>query len=300
VGVAKTQTKKKAKTKTTRSKSAAPKKRANKQPTTTKRAIWKGSITFGLISIPVGLFTAIEERDVSFHMLSGKDGSRIRFKRVSEKSGREVDYGDIVRGYEYEKGKYVTFTDDELDRIPSDSVRAIDVVSFVDKEDVDPVYFQQPYFLAPEEAGLKAYQLFLNALEKSNKVGVGKVTIREKERLCTIRVKDEVLVLETMHWPDEIRAPSFDVLEKRTNVRPQEVKMAESLIRNLSDDFRPEEFEDTYRQRLEEFIEAKIEGEEITLAPEEKEIEEVPDLMEALRASVEASKSGRQRNKKSA
>jgi DNA end-binding protein Ku len=294
--VAKSQAK--AKRKPGASRKAGPKKRRSpKAPTTTKRAIWKGSITFGLISIPVGLFTAIEERDVSFHMLSGKDGSRIRFKRVSQKSGREVDYDDIVRGYEYEKDKYVTFTDDELERIPIESIKAIDVVSFVDKE-IDPIYFQQPYYLAPEEPGLKAYQLFLRALEKTNKVGVGKITIREKERLCTLRVKDDVLVLETMHWPDEIRVPAFDVLDKRTNVRPQEIQMAESLIKNLSDEFRPEEFEDTYRHRLEEVIEAKIEGEEITLAPEEPE--EVTDLMEALRASVEASKGGRQKSDKSA
>lgn len=270
--------------------------RKPKQPSTTKRAIWRGSITFGLISIPVGLYTAVEERDVSFHMLSSKDHSRIRFKRVSSKTGREVEWDDIVRGYEYEKDRYVTFTEEELERIPAESIRAIDVVQFTEQEQIDPVYFQQSYYVGPEEAGIKAYTLLTKALEKAGRVGVAKVTIREKERLCALRVKDGVLVLETMNWPDEIRQPSFDQLDKKPRISTREVDMAERLIDQLTEDFDPSRFTDEYREKLEEVIEAKVAGNEVEFAPEEEQApEEVADLMEALRASVEATRSKRGR-----
>lgn len=261
------------------------------RPTTSQRAIWRGAINFGLITIPVGLYAATEDRDISFHLLSGKDGSRIRYKRVSTKSGREVDWDDIVKGYEYEEGKYVTFTQDELDRVPVDSIRTIDIVQFAQQEAIDPIYFDKTYYLAPEEAGLKAYRVFMEALENTCQVGIGKVTIREKERLCAIRPADDVLVLETMKWPDEIRVPAFDELEMDVEVRPQEVEMAESLIEHLSGDFDPAAFSDSYRERLEEMIAAKIEGEDVQLAPEEApEPEKVTDLLEALQASVEATR----------
>lgn len=261
---------------------------------TTKRAIWRGAITFGLITIPVGLHTAVEERDVSFHLLSAKDGSRIRYKRVSSKTGREVDWEEIVKGYEYEEGRWVTFTNEELERIPSDSIRAIDVVQFADAGEIDPILFQRPYYLAPDEGGIKAYSLLAKALERSGKVGIAKVTIREKERLCTLRVKDGILVLETMNWPDEIRVADFEQLDKRPRISSKEVEMAERLIDQLTEEFDPTRFHDSYRQRLEEVIAAKIEGEEVQLAPEEaEEPEKVTDLLEALRASVEATRSAR-------
>src|SRR5688572_13282730 len=196
------------------------------RPTTSQRAIWRGAINLGLITIPVGLYAATEDRDISFHLLSDKDGSRIRYKRVSSKSGREVDWGDIVKGYEYDKGKYVTFTQEELERIPVESIRTIDIVQFVKQEDIDPIYFDKSYYLAPEESGLKAYRVFLQALENSEQVGIGKVTIREKERLCALRPSEGVLVLETMKWPDEIRVPAFEELDMDVEVRPKEVEMA--------------------------------------------------------------------------
>ncbi|HLU52822.1 MAG TPA: Ku protein [Acidimicrobiia bacterium] len=261
------------------------------RPTTSERAIWRGAINFGLITIPVGLYSATEDRDISFHLLSGKDGSRIRYKRVSSKSGREVDWGDIVKGYEYDKGKYVTFTQEELERIPVDSIRTIDVVQFVGQEGIDPIYFEKSYYLAPEESGLKAYRVFQAALENSQQVGIGKVTIREKERLCAIRPSDGVLLLETMKWPDEIRVPAFEELDMDVEVRPKEVEMAESLIGHLSGEFDPTAFRDAYREQLEEVIAAKIEGEDVQLAPQEApEPEKVTDLLEALQASVEATR----------
>lgn len=261
------------------------------RPTTSQRAIWRGAISFGLITIPVGLYAATEDRDISFHLLSGKDGSRIRYKRVSTKSGREVDWDDIVKGYEYEEGKYVTFTQDELDRVPVDSIRTIDIVQFAQQEAIDPIYFDKTYYLAPEESGLKAYRVFMEALENTHQVGIGKVTIREKERLCAIRPSDGVLLLETMKWPDEIRVPAFEELDMDVEVRPKEVEMAESLIGHLSGEFDPTAFRDAYREQLEEVIAAKIEGEDVQLAPQEApEPEKVTDLLEALQASVEATR----------
>jgi DNA end-binding protein Ku len=259
-----------------------------------RRALWKGAITFGLITIPVGLHPAVEERDIHFHMLDRRDGSRIRYKRVSAASGREVERDDIVKGYEFEKDRYVTFTDEELARIPSESFRTIDVVQFVDAVQIDPVHFQRAYYVAPEPSGTKAYALLTEALEKSGRVGLAKITLRDKERLAVLRARDGVMMLETMNWPDEIREPPFspDDPEHRPTTSPREVEMARRLIDELTEDFDPARFRDSYRERLEQAIRSKIEGEEISLAPEEAaQAEEVGDLMEALRASVEAARS---------
>lgn len=256
-----------------------------------RRALWKGAITFGLITVPVGLYSAVEERDVHFNLLDSRDGSRIRYQRVNARTGREVERDDIVKGYEFEKGQYVTFTQDELDRIPAESFRTIDVVQFADADQIDPVYFQSAYYLAPEEAGIKAYALLAQALEKSGRVGLAKITLRDKERLAVLRARDGVMVLETMNWPDEIRRPPFDA-DRKPSVSAKEVEMAERLIDELTDDFDPSQFHDEYRERLEKAIESKIKGEEISIAAEETpRSEEVGDLMEALRASVEAVRS---------
>jgi DNA end-binding protein Ku len=259
-------------------------------PSTTKRSIWKGAITFGLITIPVGLYTATEDRDVSFHLLSSKDKSRIEYKRVSSKTGREVEWDNIVKGYEYEKGKYVIFTQDELEQIAPESARVIDVVQFVDAAEVDPIFFEKSYFVAPTEVAAKAYTLFVRALSESDRVAVAKVAIREKERLCTLRVRDDMIVLETMKWPDEIRVPEFEQLESRPRVSANELKMARQLIDQLSGEFDPAVFEDSFRQRVEDAIEAKIDGNEISVAPVEAPSEKVVDLLEALKASVDQTK----------
>ena len=173
------------------------------------RSIWKGAITFGLITIPVGLFTAIEEKDFRFNQLHGKDNGRIKYKRVCQVCGEEVPFDEIVKGYEFEKDNYVVFTEEEMAQIPADSIKAIDIVSFVPLEEIDPIYFQKPYYLAPEPSGIKAYKLLEQALSEAGKIGLAKITLREKERLATLRVKDGVFILETMHWPDEIREPSL-------------------------------------------------------------------------------------------
>jgi DNA end-binding protein Ku len=263
----------------------------NGRASTSKRSIWNGAITFGLITIPVGLYTATEDRDVSFHLLSGKDKSRIEYKRVSSKTGREVDWDDIVKGYEYEKGKYVVFTQEELEQIAPESARVIDVVQFVDSAEVDPIFFEKTYFVAPTEVAVKAYALLVKAMAESERVAVAKVAIREKERLCILRVRDDMLVLETMKWPDEIRQPDFEQLDTVPRVSAQELKMARQLIGQLSGEFDPTLFEDSYRHRVEEAIEAKIEGNEIEVAPAAPPSEKVVDLLEALKASVEGTKS---------
>jgi DNA end-binding protein Ku len=181
------------------------------------------------------------------------------------------------------------FDAEEIKRIPAESIKAIDVVNFVDLEEIDPVYYQRPYYLAPEQTGIKAYQLLTQALSEAGKVGIAKVSLRDKERLATLRVKDGVMVLETMHWPDEIRAPEFEELDKKPDIRKEERDMAQSLIDNLSNTFDPSRFTDEYRERLEGAIQAKIDGKEIAAAPE-KAPTQVIDLMEALKASVEATK----------
>jgi len=258
------------------------------------RPLWRGAITFGLISIPVRLYSAVENKNLKFNLLHEKDGGRIKYQRTCAKCGEEVTWDDIVKGYEYSKDHYVTFTPEEIAALDVDSIKAVDVVSFVPLEKVDPIYFDKSYYVAPEASGLKAYRLLADALEAEGQVGVAKVTLREREHLATIRLKDGVFVLETMHWPDEIRTPSFEELDKRVDVRDNEVKMARQLIQQLSDDFRPEQFEDEYRLRLQELAEKKVDGREITVSAEtEEEPAEVVDLMEALKASVAQAKERR-------
>jgi DNA end-binding protein Ku len=259
------------------------------------KALWKGAITFGLISIPVRLHSAVQEKSLKFHLLHDEDHGRIKYQRVCSKCGKEVTWDDLVRGFEVSKDTYVTFTDEELQAVDVESIRAIDVVSFVPLESIDPIYFNKTYYVAPEPSGLKAYRLLAGALEAEQQVGIAKVALRDKEHLATIRLKEDVFVLETMHWPDEIREPAFEELSKNVDVRDQEVKMARQLVQQLSDDFKPDEFQDEYRVALEALVEQKIEGQEISVAPapEEEEPEKVVDLMEALKASVEEAKKKR-------
>jgi DNA end-binding protein Ku len=260
------------------------------------RTLWKGAITFGLITIPVKLYSAVQEKGLKMNMLHGEDGGRIKFKRECSKCGKEVTWDDIVKGYEYSKEHYVTFTDEELEALEVDSIHAIDVVSFVPLEDIDPIYFNKTYYVAPEPSGLKAYKLLAEALEAEGQVGIAKVALREKEHLATIRLKDGVFVLETMHWPDEIREAEFDELDKKIDVRDAEVKMARQLVQQLSAEFDPSEFKDEYRAALEKLVEQKVAGEEVTIAaaPEE-EPTKVVDLMEALRASVAEAKKNKEK-----
>jgi DNA end-binding protein Ku len=255
------------------------------------RALWKGAVTFGLVNIPVRLYSAVQEKSLKFHMLHAKDGGRIKYQRVCAICGEEVTWDDIVKGYEYSKDHYVQFTEEELQALDLDSIRAIDVVTFVPLDEIDPVYFNKTYYIVPEPSGLKAYRLLQEALEAEGSVGLAKVALRDKEHLATVRLKDDVFVLETMHWPDEIRPAAFEELDKNVEVRDAELKMARQLIQQLSGEFDPEQFADEYRTRLEELVEQKVEGQEITVAAEpEEEPTKVVDLMEALKASVAEAK----------
>jgi DNA end-binding protein Ku len=253
------------------------------------KTIWKGAISFGLVTIPVRVYGATEEKSLRFNQLHAPDGGRIRYKRVCAIDGEEVEYGDIVKGYEYEKDHYVTLTDEELASLPVASTKAIEIERFVEAEDIDPIYFQKSYYLVPEGSGVKAYHLLREAMGDEGMVALAKVAFRDKEHLATLRLRDNVFVLETMYWPDEIRTPDFEVLDEKVELRPQEIRMARSLIDSLTDAFKPDEFHDEYRAALEELVAKKVQGEEITYA-EEAEPSKVVDLMEALRASVEAAK----------
>jgi DNA end-binding protein Ku len=253
------------------------------------RAMWKGAISFGLVSVPVGLYTSTEEKTLRFNQLHDEDFGRIKMQRVCSKCGEMVDFEHIVKGYEYEKDKYVVMTDEDFDAVPVESSRAIDIVQFVDLADIDPIYYKKSYYLLPEESGLKAYTLLRRAMEEDGRVAIAKVAFREKEHLAALRFKDNVFVLETMYWPDEIRAADFDILDKRVQVRDNEVQMAKSLIDNLTEPFKPEKFKDEYREALLEIVEKKVAGEEIEVVPE-PEPTKVVDLMEALKASVEQTK----------
>ncbi|HEX9123723.1 MAG TPA: Ku protein [Actinomycetota bacterium] len=253
------------------------------------RSMWKGAISFGLVTIPVAVYPVTEEKGLKFNQLHDEDGGRIRYKRVCEKDGEEVTFDHIVKGYEYEKDRYVILTDEDLDKVPVESSRAIDIQQFVDLDEIDPVLFKKSYYLVPDETGAKAYALLRRALTEENKVGVAKVSFRDKEHLAALRFKEDVFVLETMYWPDEIRAAEFDTVGAGAKVRAQEVEMAKTLIENLTEPWNPEAYRDDYREALLEIVEKKIAGEEIEVVPEAAP-SKVVDLMEALKASVEAAK----------
>jgi DNA end-binding protein Ku len=258
------------------------------------RSIWKGAISFGLVTIPVKLYSATQENDISFRQVRREDGSRIRYKRVAVADGEEVAYGDIAKGYELPTGETVVLTDDDLADLPLTTSRAIEVLQFVPLEQVDPIFFAKSYYLEPEKGGVKPYVLLRQALEESGKVGLVKIALRQREALATLRVRDGVFVVETMVWPDEVREPAFDFLAEDVEIRPQELAMAGSLIESLSGDFEPEQYTDRYREALESLIEAKVAGREV-VAPAEEQADggAVVDLMAALRASVDAAKRGK-------
>ncbi len=253
------------------------------------RAMWKGAISFGLVTIPVAVYPATEEKTLRFNQLHDEDGGRVRYKRVCEKDGEEVSFEHIVKGYEVEKDRYVVLTDEDLNAIPVESSRAIDIHRFVDLDEIDPVMFKKSYYLVPEETGAKAYALLREAMADDGRVGVAKVSFRDKEHLAALRFKDEAFVLETMYWPDEIREADFGGVDVSAKIRGQELEMAKQLIESLSGEWNPEEYADEYRQALLQIVEAKLNGQEIeVVAPEPTA--KVVDLMEALKASVAAAK----------
>ncbi len=258
------------------------------------RAIWSGAISFGLVNVPVKLYSATSPKTVRFHQLSSKTGTRIKQKRVDPSTGEEVAYEDIVKGYELSPDRYVLIDPDELDALDAKATKTIDIEEFVDLPEIDPIYYDHSYYLAPTAGGAKAYRLLLDAMGESEKVGIGKVVIRSKQQLCALRPTGEVLTLTTMLWGDEVLPPDrMDELESVTEAEasPRELKMAEQLIESLSSHFEPDKFHDEYRERVIDLIERKAAGEEIAVQPQAEEPEAAPDLMAALEASLAAVKS---------
>lgn len=253
------------------------------------RAIWKGAINFGLVTIPVGLYTATENKTPKFKQLRKTDHSPIRYKRVAEVDGEEVVWDDIVKGYEFEKDRYVVFTDEELAAANPEGNKLVDVIQFVDESEIDPMMYKSSYFLAPEKTGIKAYRILQEALAEKGRVGIAKVSIREKQQLATLRSSDGVIIMETMYWPDELRAAEFEELETEIEIRPEEVEMAATIIDNLTRPFEADDFHDRSRDIIEELASKKVAGEEI-VAVASPEPTKVVDLLEALKASVEATK----------
>lgn len=251
------------------------------------RSIWNGTISFGMVSIPVRLTTATSEKDISFHMIHEECGSRIKLLRWCPKHERAVERDEIVKGFEYAKGHHVIMDPTDFDKLPLGTKHTIEVMQFVEQEQIDPIYYDKTYYLEPEEAGKKPYALFIKALKKKGVTAIAQIAIREKESLCALRVMDGQLVMETLFYPDEIRESP----ETKTDmeVGDKELKMAESLIDMLHEKFNPEAYKDHYREALQQVIDAKLAGGEVKAVPEVEETQ-VIDLMDALRASVEAVK----------
>jgi DNA end-binding protein Ku len=258
------------------------------------RAIWSGAISFGLVNVPVKLYSATSPKTVRFHQLSSKTGARIRQKRVDPSTGDEVPFEEIVKGYEITPDRYVLITSEELEALDPKATRTIDIEEFVDLVDIDPIYYDHSYYLAPTAGGAKAYRLLLDAMRESGKVGIGRVVLRSKQQLCALRPTGSVLTLSTMLFGDEVLPPDrLDELDAigDAEATERELAMAQQLIDSLSTDFDPDHYHDEYRERVLELIERKASGEEIAVQPEAEEPAAAPDLMAALEASLAAVKS---------
>jgi DNA end-binding protein Ku len=262
------------------------------------RTMWAGLISFGMVSIPVKLYTATESKSVSFHQLHGKCNTRIREQRFCPHCERTVEYDELVKGYEYAKDRYVVVTDEDLEKLPLPSKHVIEVKAFVQSAEIDPVYFDKSYYLEPDEAALRPFALFMKALNDRSVVGIGTIAIRSKERLCALRPLGGTLMLETLLYADEIRVSADNPLPD-VKISSQEMKMALSLVDLMSDKFEPDAYKDHYRHALTKLLEAKLEGEEIVEAPTTSK-GKVVDLMEALRASLESAHGGKAQPKRSA
>jgi DNA end-binding protein Ku len=258
------------------------------------RPIWSGAISFGLVNVPVKVFSATSSKDVRFHQLDGKSKSRIKQKRVSVATGEEVPYEDLIKAYEIAPDNYVTITPEELEALDPKASKTIDIEDFVDLDQIDPVYYERPYYLVPDKGGQKAYALLRNAMRETNKVGIARVVLRTKQYLAAIRPKDDALVMETMLFSDEVNPlDELDLPGPDVDVTEREEKMARSLIDSLTTDFEPSKYRDEYRERVLELIEQKASGQEIVVEDTAEEAPRVVDLMAALEASLAAVKSGK-------
>jgi DNA end-binding protein Ku len=254
------------------------------------RAIWKGSISFGLVNIPIALYPATRREEFKFRLLRKSDLSPVSYKRVAEKDGKEVPWDQIVKGYEYEKGKYVVLKDEDFERVDLEATQTVDIQDFVDQEEIDPIFFYKPYYLEPQKGGDKAYALLRDALKDSNKIGIAKVVIKTRQYLAGVKPEDGVLVLELMHFADELADPGKLHVPKKTEVGKREMNMAKSLIDSMSSKWNPEKYRDDYREALMEVIEEKVEdgGKEIEEKPKKaRKPTKVIDLVSVLQKSLE-------------
>ena len=257
------------------------------------RAIWSGAISFGLVNIPVKLYSAVSRKTVRFHQLDSEDNQRIQQKRVNPRTGEEVAYENLVKGYEIGPDRYVVITPEELEALEPEKTRTIDIEDFVDLDEIDPIFYDHPYYLVPDTGAEKAYKLLLDSMKESNKVAIARVVLRQKEHLVAIRPRDDVLTMETLLFADEVIEP--DKLDEmpdgaKGKTTKKELEMAKQLIDSLSSDFEPEKYRDEYRDRVLDMIERKAQGEEIVVEAPAEEPKEVPDLMAALEASIAGSK----------
>jgi DNA end-binding protein Ku len=256
------------------------------------RAIWKGSISFGLVNIPIGLYPATRKEDLKFRLLRQSDLSPVNYKRVAEKDGKEVPWDQIVKGYEYEKGKYVVLKEEDFQRVDLEATQTVDILDFVDLDDIDPIYFYKPYYLEPQKGGDKAYTLLRDSLKQKKKVGIAKVVIKTREYLAGVKPDDEALVLELMHFADELVDTGKLNIPKKAEVRKRELHMATALIDSMSAKWDPEKYKDDYRQALMHVIEEKVEagGKEIEEKPRKTaKPTKVIDLVKVLQQSLQQS-----------
>jgi len=254
------------------------------------RPIWSGTISFGLVSVPVRMFSATESKELRFHFLHKDDLAPIGYDKVRKDTGEHVDPDDVVRGFEIEKGRYVPIEEEDLDRLDIELTHSIDICDFVELDEIDPIFYRKAYYLLPADGAEKPYRLLVRALEETGKVGIAKVVIRNKQHLAALRPYDGVLVLETMYYADEVRKP--ESVNGKARLQKAEVEMAKSLVENLTDSFKPEKYDDTYRKELLDLIKAKAKGKKLP-EPAEEEEAEVVDLMAALRESVEKTQKSR-------
>ncbi|WP_167097893.1 Ku protein [Mycobacterium sp. DL592] len=258
------------------------------------RSIWKGSIAFGLVNVPVKVYSATEDHDLKFHQVHAKDNGRIRYKRVCEVCGEVVEYRDIAKAFESDNGQTVIITDDDIATLPEERSHEIEVVEFVPASDIDPLMYDRSYFLEPDGKSPKSYVLLAKTLADTDRVAIVHFALRNKTRLAALRVKDfskrDVMVVHTLLWPDEIRDPDFPVLDQEVEIKPAELKMAGQVVESMTDDFHPENFQDTYQEQLRELVEAKLEGGEAFTTEDQPaqldETEDVSDLLAKLEASV--------------
>jgi DNA end-binding protein Ku len=267
------------------------------------RAVWSGMISFGLVSVPVGLFTATEEHEPSFHQFADGGTDRIRYKRVNERTGREVDFSDIVKGVDVGGGKYVMVTDDELEQVAPGRSRALEISGFVDLDDIDPIYFNKAYYLAPAgNENKKTYALLRDAMADTNRAAIATFVMHGKQHLAAIRASGNILVLETLFFADEVRDAKkmLDNLPGKTSFSKGELAMATQLIKSMDETWKPEQYRDTYTDRVNDLIEAKRKGNDVTVSDEAPQPTNVVDLLEALRRSVDSARGGSGRATKSA